>query len=216
MEKNLTTNNLSIAIVDDHEIFRSGLKLILSEKNNWNIVIEAVDGADFMEQLSVIVPDIVLLDIQMPKLDGYNTTKKALLDYPELKIIALSLFNEEEYYYKMIEAGVKGFLLKNSSIKELYRAIEEVAIGNNYFAQELLRKIVLKLNSANEDDKLKLSDKEKEILNLICNGFTNKEISEKLFLSIKSIEKYRTGLLHKTETRNTAQLVMHTITNKLI
>lgn len=207
---------LKIALVDDHEMFRSGIKLILSEKTDWEIIIEAVNGKEFLTQLRCVQPDIVLMDISMPEMDGYNTSKIAMMEFPDLNIIALSMLSDEEYYYKMIEAGVKGFVLKNSGVEELYRAIEEVAKGNNYFAQDLLRKIVMSLNSKELDKKLKLNDKEKEILHLICNGFTNKEISEKLYLSVKSIEKYRTGLLQKTDTRNSAHLVMHAILNKLI
>lgn len=207
---------IKIALVDDHEMFRSGVKLILSEHAEWEIVIEAVNGRDFLNQLNQYVPDIVLLDISMPELNGYETAKLALKQHPNLKIIILSMLSEEEYYYKMIEAGVKGFILKNSGVDELKRAIEEVANGNNYFAQDLLKKIVLSINKKEVNAKLKLNDREKDVLHLICNGYTNKEISEKVFLSIKSIERYRTKLLQKTETRNTAHLVMHAIQNKLI
>lgn len=216
MDFSTKTKRLGIAIVDDHEMFRSGIKLILSEKEDWQIVIEAVNGVDFLNQLREVQPDIVLMDISMPELDGYNTTRKALEGFPDLKIIVLSMLSEEEYYYKMIEAGVKGFVLKNSGVDELYRAIQEVAKGNNYFAQDLLRKIVLSINNKEVNKKLKLNEREKEVLSLICNGYTNKEISEKMFLSVKSIEKYRTCLLQKTNTRNSAHLVMHAILNKLI
>lgn len=207
---------IEIAIVDDHEMFRSGVKLILSERSDMEIIIEAVNGKDFLNQLDCIQPEIVLLDISMPELNGYETTKLALAKYPDLKIIVLSMLSEEEYYYKMIEAGVKGFILKNSGIEELIRSIEEVSKGNNYFAQDLLKKIVLSINNEEVDKKLKLNEKEKIVLTHICNGFTNKEISEKIFLSIKSIEKYRTNLLQKTQTRNSAHLVMFAMQNKLI
>lgn len=211
-----TADKLKIAIVDDHEMFRSGVKLILSEKENWEIIIEAANGKDFLTQMDAIQPDIVLMDISMPELDGYETAKRALKTNPDLKVIVLSMLSDEEYYYKMIEVGVKGFVLKNSGVDELNRAITEVAKGNNYFAQDLLKKIVLSINNKKIDDKLKLNEREKEVLSLICNGFTNKEIAEKLFLSVKSIEKYRTCLLAKTNTRNSAHLVMFAILNKLI
>lgn len=209
-------NKIKIALVDDHEMFRSGVKLILSEHKNWEIVIEAQNGKEFLNQLKIYTPDIVLLDISMPILNGYDTAKEALKTNPDLKIIVLSMLNEDEYYFKMIEVGVKGFVLKNSGVDELSRAIQEVADGNNYFAQDLLKKIILKLNNKSVDEKLQLKDKEKQVLKLICNGNTNKEISEKLFLSVKTIEKYRHVLIQKTETRNTAHLVMHAIKNKLI
>lgn len=206
---------LKIAIVDDHEMFRSGVKLILSQRNDWEVVIEAINGKDFLNQLKQYTPDIVLLDISMPELNGYQTAKQALKDFPQLKIVILSMHSEEEYYYKMIEIGVKGFILKNSGVDELLRSIEEVSSGNNYFAQDLLKKIVLSINNVEVNKSLKLNDKEKDILHLICNGYTNKEISENVFLSVKSIERYRSILLQKTDTRNTAHLVMHAIQNKL-
>ena len=210
------TDKIKLALVDDHEMFRSGIKLILSEKPEWEIVIEAVNGKEFLKQLKIIQPDVILMDISMPEMDGYTTSKYALKEFPDLKIIALSMLSDEAYYYKMIEAGVKGFVLKNSGVEELFRSIEEVSVGNNYFAQDLLKKIVLSINNNEVDNKLKLNDREKDVLSFICNGFTNKEISEKLFLSVKSIEKYRTSLLQKTNTRNSAHLVMHAILNKLI
>lgn len=209
-------NKLKIAIVDDHEMFRSGVKLILAQKDHWQVVIEAVNGEDFLQQLNSIIPDIVLLDISMPELNGYDTAIKALGKHPELKIIVLTMLNEEQYYVKMIEAGVKAFILKKSGASELFKAIEEVANGNSYFAQELLKDIVLFLNSKKVDDHLNLNENEKKVLYYICNGFTNKEISERLFLSAKSIEKYRTSLLQKTNTKNAAHLVMFAIQNKLI
>lgn len=209
-------DKLKIAIVDDHEMFRSGIHLILSESKKWEIIYEAQNGCDFLEKCKILVPDLILLDISMPQMDGYETAKQALKLYPDMHIIVLSMLSEEDYYYKMIEAGVNGFVLKNSGIDELTRAIEEVSIGNNYFAQDLLKKIVMKINASEIDKQLKLSDKEQDILQHICNGYTNKEIAEKLFLSVKSIEKYRTGLLHKTDTRNSAHLVKYALLNKLI
>lgn len=207
---------LKIALVDDHEMFRSGIRLILTEHINWEIVIEANNGEEFLRQLDCLQPDIVLLDISMPVLNGYETAKKALQKYPDLKIIVLSMLSDEDYYFKMIEVGAKGFVLKNSGIDELTRSVEEVANGNNYFAQDLLKKVVLKVNNKNIETQLKLREKEKQVLTLICNGYTNKEISDQMFLSIKTIEKYRHGLIQKTNTRNTAHLVMHAILNKLI
>lgn len=213
---NTIEKTATIALVDDHELFRSGIKLILSEKPCYEIVIEATNGIEFIDQLQSTVPDIVLLDISMPQLDGFETMNKALKIHPNLRVIAFSMFSDEHHYHKMIEAGVKGFLLKNSDIDELYRAVNEVLKGNNYFAQDLLKQIVLRINNKEVDSKLKLSDREKQILHLICNGATNKQISEKMFLGIKSIEKYKACLLQKTSTRNSAHLVMYAIKNKLI
>ena len=209
-------NKVKIALVDDHTIFRSGLKMILSGKSNYEVVIEADNGKSLLEQVKVITPNIVLLDISMPVLDGHKTALHLKKEYPDIKILVLSMLGDENYYYKMIHAGANGFVLKNSDVDELMRAIDEVNKGNNYFSQDFLKKMVLKINNPEIDSKLKLSDKEKEVLQFICNGYTNKEISEELCLSIKSIERYRNALLQKTHTRNTAQLVRDAIINKLI
>jgi len=207
---------LTLALVDDHEMFRSGIKLILSQKEEWKIGIEAGNGADFLAKMELIRPDVVLMDIAMPGLDGCETAKKALKRQPDLKIIALSMHNDQEYYYKMIEAGAMGFVLKNSGVGELFHAIEAVAEGNNYFAQDLLKQIVLRINHGSAEEKLQLNAREKSVLYYICNGYTNREIAEALYLSVKSIEKYRSSLLHKTQTRNSAHLVMHAIQNHII
>lgn len=207
---------LKIAIVDDHEMFRSGVKMILSQKEEWEVVIEAVNGKDFLKKLEFIVPDVILMDISMPELNGYDTTVSALKKYPDLKIIILTMFSEEQYYFKMIEAGVKGFIQKATGVDELFHSIKEVAKGNNYFAQDLLKSIVFKIKNKDTDDKIQLTDREKEVLHLICNGYTNKEISEKICLGVKSIEKYRNNLIQKTGANNSAHLVMFAIKNQLI
>ena len=128
------------------------------------------------------------------------------------------MFGDEAYYYKMIDAGVKGFLLKNSEIAEVREAIESVMAGDHYFSNELLLSIVKNLNkkSLEEDTGINLSERETEILQLICLGLSNKEISEKLFLSKRTVDKHRANILFKTNSRNTAHLVMNTIKHKWI
>lgn len=204
-------DKLKIAIVDDHEMFRSGIKFIFSEKPEWEVVIEAENGKDFIEAMETVLPDVVLLDITMPVMNGFEAAKIAMQKHPEIKVVVLSMHSDQDYYYKMIELGVHAFIPKSASIDELIHAINEVANKNNYFSQELLKKIVVSLNNKASVDKLQLGKKEKLILSLICSGDTNKEIANKLLLSIKTIEKYRNGLLKKTGTKNTAQLVMFAI-----
>lgn len=207
---------ISIALVDDHELFRAGIKLILSKRNDMEIVIEAPNGEEFLKQLDVLQPDIVLLDIAMPVLNGFETAKLALKKYPDIKIIILTMQNDEAYYLKMIELGVKGFILKKSGVNELLSAIQEVYQGNDYFSSELLTKLVLSLNNQNINNELNLNENEKQVLYYLCNGLVSKEIADKLYLSEKSIERYRSKLLQKTNTRNSAHLVMHALKNRLI
>ena len=132
-------DTLQIALVDDHTLFRNGLKMLLGNSPRYNVMIEASNGKDFVDNLTIgNAPDVVLMDINMPVMNGIEATKAAVEKVPGLKIIALSMFGEEDYYYEMINAGAKGFLLKNSDIKDVTEAIEQVAAGNNYFAPEVL------------------------------------------------------------------------------
>lgn len=214
-------NKIKIILVDDHKMFREGLKYALAAINKFEVVAEAGNGEEFLALLENHSPDIVLIDIAMPKLSGYDATIKAIEKYPDLKIIALSMFGEEEFYYKMIYAGVKGFVLKQSSCDELEIAIKSVFKGDNYFSQELLRNVIVNMNKNNIILKgikqtIELTARETELLTLICNGQSNAEIAEKLHISQRTIEGYKSKLLSKTGTKNTANLIMFAIKNKLI
>jgi DNA-binding NarL/FixJ family response regulator len=210
---------LDVIIVDDHSLFRNGLKILLTTSGHFNVIAEAENGREFIDLLDHnITPDIVLMDIDMPVLDGIEATKEALKKYPGLKVITLSMFGEEEYYYKMIEAGVKGFLLKNSDINEVKNAIVTVYQGGKYFSQELLYNVVKNIRSGHKEQELTeaLSEREIEVLVQICNGFSNNEIADNLHISKRTVDKHRANLLDKTNSKNTAHLVMYAIKNKLI
>lgn len=210
---------LDVIIVDDHSLFRNGLKILLTTSGHFNVIAEAENGREFIDLLDhKITPDIVLMDIDMPILDGIEATKEALKKYPGLKVITLSMFGEEEYYYKMIEAGVKGFLLKNSDINEVKNAIVTVYQGGKYFSQELLYNVVKNIRSSHKEQELTeaLSEREIEVLIQICNGFSNNEIADNLHISKRTVDKHRANLLDKTNSKNTAHLVMYAIKNKLI
>lgn len=209
---------LDVVIVDDHNLFRNGLKILLTTSGNFNVVAEAENGKEFLDLLPHIKPDIVLMDIDMPVLDGIEATKEALKKYPDLKVITLSMFGEEEYYYKMIEAGVKGFLLKNSDINEVKNALMTVWQGGKYFSQELLYNVVKNIRSSHKEQELTeaLSEREIEVLIQICNGLSNSEIADNLHISKRTVDKHRANLLDKTHSKNTAHLVMFAIKNKLI
>jgi DNA-binding NarL/FixJ family response regulator len=209
---------LNIFIVDDHKLFREGLKLLLSNLEEVNEVWEASDGEIFLSMLSTCHPDVVLMDIEMPRLNGIEATAKALEQYPDLKIMALSMFGDEEYFQKMIDAGVCGFLLKNSEFSEVRKAIVNVAQGNNYFTEEILYKLVnrFKTRSPQPEPQVTLSDRELEVLLLICKGFSNQEVAERLFISKRTVDHHRASLLTKTNTRNAASLVIYAIKHKMI
>jgi DNA-binding NarL/FixJ family response regulator len=210
--------DIKIVIVDDHSLFRNGMKLLLTNAGNFSIIAEASNGKEFIELLKTTLPDIVLMDIDMPEMDGIEATSKALEINPDLKIIGLSMYGEEEYYYKMIEAGVSGFLLKNSDINEVKTAITSVFDGGKYFSQELLYNVVrnIKTSQTNQEVVENLSERELEVLKQICIGLPNHEIAENLHISKRTVDKHRANLLDKTNSKNTAHLVMYAIKNKLI
>jgi DNA-binding NarL/FixJ family response regulator len=209
---------LDIIIVDDHKLFREGLKILLKNLEQIGEIWEAPDGEVFLQMIRTIHPTLVLMDIEMPKVNGIEATQKALELFPDMKILALSMYGDEEYFQKMIDAGVCGFLLKNSEFSEVRKAIYLVAEGNNYFTEEVLYKLVnrIKIKSSHAEPMVSLSDRESEVLLLICKGLSNQEIAEKLFISKRTVDHHRASLLTKTNTKNTASLVIHAIKNKLI
>lgn len=206
-----------VILVDDHSLFRNGLKLLLNSSGKADVVAEASNGQEFLEIIKDYTHAIVFMDIEMPIKDGIEATHEALLRFPNLKVIALTMFGEHEYYIKMIEAGVRGFLLKNSEIDEVINAIDTVSKGENCFSKELLLNLVKNIHSKEQKytDNL-LSDREIEILSLISKGFSNQEISEKLFISKRTVDKHRSNIIEKTGSKNTASLVMYAIKNGII
>jgi len=212
---------MKIFLVDDHKIFREGLKNLLEFEEVGTIVGEACNGEEFLENVETAQPDLVLMDISMPILNGIETTHKAIERFPDMKIIALSMHGDEEYYYQMIEAGVKGFLLKDSGIKEIERALYMVYEGESYFSNELLRRIITNISKPktglkDAEEINSLTKREIEVLREVCNGSTNDEIAEKLFISTQTVKGHRSNILSKTNCRNSASLVMYAIKNKLV
>ncbi|MCC8035177.1 MAG: response regulator transcription factor [Rikenellaceae bacterium] len=209
-----------IIVVDDHSLFRRGLKGLLNAAGSCTVVGEAADGEEFLALLDSCDGEIVLLDIDMPKMNGIEAAAAALERRPDLKIITLSMHGEDEYYFKMVSQGVKGFLLKNSEIDEVLAAISTVAKGGSYFSQELLQNLVGSFKTSRivetDRDGETLSEREREILLLICQGLSNHEIADKLFISKRTVDKHRANILDKTGCRNTANLVVYAIKNSLV
>ena len=213
------TKKPNIIIVDDHLIFRQGLKSIITLENIANVIGEASNGLELMALLEDLKPDLVLMDIDMPHMNGLEATEKAIELMPELKIIAFSMFSDEEYYYKMIDRGVKGFILKTSGINELENAIHNVMSGDSYFSNELLRKIINNFGRPNTIKQTaldNLTDREIEVLQQICLGLSTEEIAEKLFISPKTVKSHKSNLLEKTVCKNTPSLILFAIKNKLV
>ena len=207
-----------VIIVDDHTLFRNGLRILVNNMENYQVIAEAANGKQFLELLEKNSPDLVLLDISMPVMDGIEAATIAHEKYPDLKIITLSMYGEEDYYYKMVNAGVKGFVLKNSDIKEVKTALDVIYDGGSFFSYELLQNLVNSLKSSTKSKEFhaELSEREMEILILICQGLSNQDIAEKLFISKRTVDKHRANILEKSESKNTAQLVVYAIKNRLV
>lgn len=206
-----------IIVVDDHQIFRTGLILLLNELDSVEVVGEACDGEDLLKLLCTKKADLIFMDIKMPKLNGIEATKQVKEKYPEIKIIALSMHDDEKYLDSMLMAGAKGFLSKKVGLDDLEKAISLVIKGKNYFSEDLLSILAQKVNPVMGADKqqVKLTKREHETLQLICKGYSNQEIAEKLFISQRTVESHRANLLEKTNSKNSINLVIYAIRNNL-
>ena len=184
---------IRLVIADDHEIFRDGLALMLSKQEAITLVGQAGDGKELIQLVADNQPDLVLTDIKMPRLDGIAAAKYLLQQYPHLKIIALSMFEEENLIVEMLEAGAKGYLLKNADKKEILEAILTVHAGNIFYCKHTSARLASlivrsKFDPQKKDPSLLFTDREREVIRLICRQYTAQEIGVQLFLSKRTVE----------------------------
>lgn len=215
MENN--TSMPRIILVDDHALFRGGLRNLLEQVGHCQVVAEAASGEEFLTLQPSVECDVVFMDISMPGIDGVETTRRALEIDPSLRIVTLSMFGDENYYTRMVEAGASGFLLKDSSIDEVLEAIQCVCEGGTYFSEAILSTLSSQLprtESAEEEESL--SARELEILLAVCQGLSNQEIADQLFISKRTVDKHRANILEKTGCKNTAALVVHAIRTGIV
>jgi DNA-binding NarL/FixJ family response regulator len=211
----------NIIIVDDHSLFREGMKLLIEQEGLGQVVAEAENGQVFLELLEKITPDLVLMDIEMPVMNGLEATKKARALLPDLKVLVVTMLGEKENYNEVINAGAMGFVLKTSGKQELERAIMTVIGGESYFSNELLRQIIKdfekqqSVHTNNGASDIDFTERELEVLRYLCQGLTAAEIARTLCRSIKTIEAHRSKLLEKTNTKNTINLILFALRNKL-
>jgi Response regulator containing a CheY-like receiver domain and an HTH DNA-binding domain len=209
---------LKIIVVDDHEFFRKGLIFVLNKLKYVEVTGEAVNGQDFLDMLETVPVDIVLMDINMPNVDGAEATRRALGILPDLKVVALSSNQDEVSLEAMIEAGVKGFLIKNIDKVRLDKALQVIAQDKPFFSEEFLpyftQKYVNVKTPANAT--AQLSKRELEVLQLIAQGHSNQEIANKLFISLRTVTNHRASLYQKTNTNNTAGLLSLAIKNNWV
>lgn len=204
-------------LIDDHQLFRAGFKTLLSHVKHIEVEHEANNGTEFLDLLMIAQPDLVFLDIAMPQMDGNEAAMRALSMFPDLKIIVLSMFGEQEYYARLVETGVKGYLLKSADFKEVEMAIDAVLGGKYYFSQEILQQSMrLSGQIKSWQTQSELSEREREILIEICYGLHNQEVADKLFISKRTVEKHRANLMLKTGCANTASLVVYAIKNNYL
>jgi DNA-binding NarL/FixJ family response regulator len=208
--------NTTVLIVEDHAIFREGLKRVIDAMDGVELLAEAENGAQFLELLKKKRPDIVLMDIRMPLMDGLEATEKALSLYPKLKIIVLTMFGEEEYLYSLIQKGISGFMLKTAKVLEIERAIQMVSEGKQYYSPEINGMLVKRLRQISSSEIEALTTRETDVLNLICKGLTTAQIADKLCASKRTVEGYKAKLLEKTGQPTTLNLVIFALRNKLV
>lgn len=208
-------SNIRILLVDDHSMIRQGLRSFLEEADI-SVVAEAKNGVEALEKLESIDIDVLVTDIMMPEMDGIELVKQVKSKYPDLHVLALTMMNESYNIKKMLSAGALGYLLKDCTQDELIQAIKRVAEGKKSYSQEVTDIVMegfgtkpkMKNRVVSE---LPLTEREKEILVLICQEKTNPEISEELFVSVRTIESHKRNLLEKTGCKNVAGLVLYAI-----
>lgn len=211
-------DTLKIIIVDDHEFFRNGLKMVVNRLKYAQVVGEASNGKEFIELQKEKQADLVLLDIQMPIMNGIEASEIAIKEFPDLKIVILSMFDDEKYIEKMMDIGVHGFLLKNISKDLLDQALQSISAGNTYYSPELWSYFGKKFSTQKKDEpnELQFTKREEEILQLICDGLSNREIAEELFISERTVVGHKSNLLSKTNCKSTISLLSFAIKNKLV
>ena len=210
-------NIINIAIVDDHNIFRTGLKVILNGISSFKVIGSYPDGKSLQQGLEVETPNVIFMDIKLPDENGIILTQMVKRKYPTVKVIALTMFGDIEYFNEMFDAGADGFLLKSTDAGELEKAVKEIVAGGTYFAKEFIGYLSLRPKSNKEQTvKINLSDRELEVLKLICEGYSNNEIAEKLFISIHTVDGHRRNLISKTGVKNAPNLVLFALKNGLI
>jgi DNA-binding NarL/FixJ family response regulator len=215
-------NNGSIRVVmaDDHAIFRDGFELILSKDPSIQLLGQAANGKALIEMVSEKLPDVVVTDIKMPLIDGIEATRTLSAKFPGIRIIGLSMHDEDDLILEMLEAGAKGYLLKNADKEEVLEAIHTVFEGDPYYCRSTNAKLARliaknKYHTFQREERAEFNEKELEIIQLICRENTNKEIGEKLYMSVRTVEGYRLRILEKMRVKNSVGLVVYAIQHGL-
>lgn len=210
---------MNVLLVDDHEIVRDGLKTLMESQHGLDIIAEAEDGNEAIEACKKHEIDLVIMDINMPGMDGIDATKAIKEEHPEVKVLALTMSDSDVHIRKMIEAGASGYILKNAGREELKKAIQALMNGKHYFSDKASQSVMMELVRSKGKPKgvgpSEMTDRELEVLGLIVQEHTNQEIAKKLFISVRTVDAHRRNLLQKSGARNTAGLVRYALENGL-
>ena len=207
--------NISLAIVDDHKLFRDGLAELINVFCNYQVIIEADNGQDFINQLSAgHLPEIVLLDINMKQMDGFETAAWLKEHHPDMKILALSMYENENAIIRMLRAGVKGYILKDCDPSELKYAINSIITSGFYYTENVTGKLISIVSKKDNDDEL--NEREITFLKLVCSELTYKEIADKMFKGVRTIDGYRDALFEKLNVKTRVGLVLYAIKNGIV
>ncbi len=212
---------IRVMIADDHNMFVEGIESILDGMDNIQVVSKCYTGPEVFEKIAETPADVILLDINLPGMNGIDVCQKISKEYPDLKVLALSMHNEESFVTEILKHGAQGYILKNTGKKELLSAIEAVYNGQSYFSDDVTETIMKSLVNPKTGNKRssklapKISRREKDVLDLIVREHTTQEIADTLFISLKTVESHRRSLLTKLSVRNTAGLVRVAIENQL-
>ncbi|MBK8698967.1 MAG: response regulator transcription factor [Saprospiraceae bacterium] len=213
---------IQVLIADDHTMFVDGIESILLVEDGIHVAGRCYDGASVIEFVKSNKVDIVLLDVNLPDMSGIEVCKQLAASHPEVKVLAISMYNEESYVSETLNHGARGYILKNTGRDELLKAIRTVYSGATYFSKDVTETIMKGLMNRRKSstkstvDMPKISRREKEVLKLIAEEFTTQEIADKLFISLKTVESHRSNLLAKLNARNSAGLVRISLENHLL
>ena len=212
---------IKVAIADDHKIFRKGVILSLRPFTNLKFVLEAENGEELLKGVADADPDVILMDLRMPGKDGIEATKIISKQYPKIKIVVLTMYEDEKFVYHMMENGANGYLLKNAEPQEIRRAIMDV-YEKGYYLNNFVNRILLKRSHARQkvvpslNSEITLNEKEKDVLRFICMEFTAQEIAKKMDISARTVEAIKDRLMERFGSRNTAGLVFFAVKNNLV
>ena len=197
---------IRVLLADDHKMFLEGLYSILSHEEGFKILGQASDGVELMELLETNEPDVIVLDINMPRMDGVESASRIVKEYPKVKVLIVSMFKKSVMIERLVKIGVNGYILKDAGKKELLAAVRSVASGTDYFGTEVKEKIIESIQRK-RNGKIELTEREIEILNNLALGLTTAEISQKLFISPHTVETHRKHLMGKASVSNVVQLI---------